>query len=70
MADRWQQGSPLGVVRASRLRSIVFHAQGWEDFTYWATADKKMLRRLLKLIEEAGWKRSNHDRTSAPHRLR
>ena len=39
-------------------RNIVFHPQGWEDFIYWATADKKMLRRLLRLIEEAGRTRS------------
>jgi toxin YoeB len=35
------------------VRNIVFHPQGWEDFTYWAEADKKMLRRILRLIEEA-----------------
>ena len=27
------------------MRNIVFHPRGWEDFTYWAAADKKMLRR-------------------------
>ena len=35
------------------MRNIVFHAQSCEDFTYWAAADKKMSRRLLRLIEEA-----------------
>ena len=35
------------------MRTIVFHPRAWEDFTYWVTADKKMLRRLLRLIEEA-----------------
>ena len=35
------------------MRRIVFHPKGWEDFTYWAAADKKMLRRLLRLVEEA-----------------
>jgi toxin YoeB len=35
------------------VRNIVFHNQGWEDFTYWAQTDKKMLRRLLRLIEES-----------------
>jgi len=35
------------------VRTIVFHPRAWEDFTYWVTADKKMLRRLLRLIEEA-----------------
>jgi toxin YoeB len=41
------------VKRARQVRKIVFHTQGWEDFTYWATADRKMLRRLVWLIEEA-----------------
>lgn len=31
----------------------MFHPQGWEDFNYWALTDKKMLRRLIRLIEEA-----------------
>ena len=44
------------------MRNIVFHAQGWEDFTYWATADKKMFRRLLRLIEEA---RRTHSKVPA-----
>jgi toxin YoeB len=35
------------------LRNLVFHPQGWEDLTHWATADKKVLRRLFRLIEEA-----------------
>jgi len=35
------------------LRKIVFDPHGWEDFTCWASADKKMLRRVLRLSEEA-----------------
>jgi toxin YoeB len=35
------------------VRTVVFHPQGWQDFTYWAEADKKMPRRILRLIEEA-----------------
>ncbi len=35
------------------MRNLVFHPQGWEDFIHWAAADKKMLRRLVRLIEEA-----------------
>jgi toxin YoeB len=50
------------------LRNIVFHPQGWEDFTYWATADKKMLRRLLRLIEEA--RRTPFEGTGKPEPLR
>jgi toxin YoeB len=34
------------------VRNVVFHHQGWEDFTYWVAADKKMLRRLLRLIKK------------------
>ncbi|MEU6280092.1 Txe/YoeB family addiction module toxin [Streptomyces sp. NPDC047028] len=34
------------------MRDIRFDSQGWEDFSYWAVADKKLLRRLLRLIEE------------------
>jgi toxin YoeB len=35
------------------LRKIVFDPLGWEDFTDWVPADKKMLRRVLRLINEA-----------------
>ena len=50
------------------MRNVVFHPQGWEDFTYWATADKKMLRRVLRLIEEA--RRSPFEGTGKPEPLR
>lgn len=50
------------------MRNIVFHAQGWEDFTYWAQADKKILRRLLRLIEEA--RRTPFEGTGKPESLR
>jgi toxin YoeB len=50
------------------LRNIVFHPQGWEDFTYRATADKKMLRRLLRLIEEC--RRTSFDGMGKPKPLR
>ena len=50
------------------MRNIVFHAQGWEDFTYWATADKKMLRRVLRLIEEA--RRTPFEGAGKPEALR
>lgn len=35
------------------MRDIVFHPQGWDDFNHWALADRKMLSRLIRLIEEA-----------------
>jgi toxin YoeB len=50
------------------LRKIVFHPQGWEDFTYWALAEKKMLARLLRLIEEA--RRTPFEGTGKPEPLR
>lgn len=50
------------------MRSVVFHSQGWEDLTYWATADKKMLRRLLRLTGEA--RRTPFEGTGKPEPLR
>jgi len=35
------------------VRDVVFHNRAWDDLSYWAAADKKMLRRLLRLIEQA-----------------
>jgi toxin YoeB len=50
------------------VRSIVFHPRGWEDFTYWAQADMKMLRRLLRLIEET--RRTPFEGAGKPEALR
>jgi len=50
------------------LRNIVFHPRGWEDLTYWAQADMKMLRRLLRLIEETG--RTPFEGAGKPEALR
>ncbi|HEY5397293.1 MAG TPA: Txe/YoeB family addiction module toxin [Trebonia sp.] len=50
------------------MRNIVFHAQGWEDFTHWAQADKKMLRRLLRLMEET--RRTPFEGVGKPEALR
>ena len=50
------------------MRDNVFHAQAWEDFTYWARADKKMLRRLLRLIEETS--RTPFEGVGKPEALR
>jgi toxin YoeB len=50
------------------LRNIVFHPQGWEDFDHWALTDKKMLRRLIRLIEEA--RRSPFEGVGKPEPLR
>ena len=29
-----------------------FHEQGWEDYEYWQTQDKKTLRKINKLIRD------------------
>jgi toxin YoeB len=50
------------------LRKVVFDPYGWEDFTYWASAGKKMLRRVLRLIEEA--KRTPFEGAGKPEPLR
>lgn len=34
------------------MRSLRFHAQGWEDFTYWALNDRATTKRIGRLIEE------------------
>jgi toxin YoeB len=31
---------------------IVFADQGWEDFSYWVIHDRKMVKRILRLIKE------------------
>ena len=68
-ASRYIATSSDGASSAARaLRRIVFHGWGWEDFTYWAGADKKMLRRLLRLIEEA--RRTPFDGAGKPEPLR
>jgi toxin YoeB len=34
------------------VRQLVFHARGWEDFTYWTQNDRKLAKRLIRLIDE------------------
>jgi len=34
------------------VRQLVFHAQGWEDLTYWAQNDRSTTKRLLRLITD------------------
>lgn len=35
------------------MRQLVFHAQGREDFSYWALNDRAITKRVLRLISEA-----------------
>lgn len=31
---------------------LVFNDQGWDDYVYWFTADRAMVRRINRLIED------------------
>ncbi|MFJ3721920.1 Txe/YoeB family addiction module toxin [Streptomyces sp. NPDC090045] len=31
---------------------VVFSSRAWEQYTYWATADPKLLKRINRLIKE------------------
>lgn len=33
-------------------RQLAFDANGWEDYTYWQTQDRKTLKRINLLLEE------------------
>lgn len=35
------------------MLAVEFSPKAWEDFAYWQTQDKKTLKRILKLIEDA-----------------
>ena len=32
---------------------VVFTPHGWDDYTYWQTADRTMIKRINRLIEDA-----------------
>ena len=34
------------------MRSIHFDSDGWDDFQYWLATDRKMARRIVRLINE------------------
>jgi len=31
---------------------VIFSDRGWEDFTYWISHDKKLSKRIIRLIKE------------------
>ena len=35
------------------MRRLVFDPGGWEDYTYWQTADRATLKRINRLIDAA-----------------
>ena len=34
------------------MRTVAFHAQGWEEFTSWSKDDPKVFERITRLISE------------------
>ena len=50
------------------MKRIVFSGNAWEDYTYWAEQDKKMLRKINKLIKEI--QRSPFEGTGKPEPLK
>ncbi len=34
------------------MLKIVFADQGWDDFTYWVNHDRKIAKRIIRLIKE------------------
>jgi toxin YoeB len=47
---------------------ITFHKHAWEDYLYWQQTDKKMLKKINKLIEEIS--RSPFHGTGKPEPLK
>ena len=47
---------------------IIFSSQSWEDYLYWQTADRRMLKRINSLIKEIG--RDHFTGTGKPEPLK
>ena len=47
---------------------ISFHQQGWEDYEYWQSEDKKTLKKINKLIKDI--KRSPYKGIGSPELLK
>ena len=47
---------------------LIFHEQAWDDYLYWQSQDRKMLKRLNGLIKECT--RTPFDGTGKPEPLR
>lgn len=35
------------------MRSVKFSPEAWEDYQYWQTTDKRIVRRILELIKDS-----------------
>ncbi len=47
---------------------LVFAEQGWEDICYWLTTDRKVAKRLIRLIDEC--RRNPFDGIGKPEALK
>jgi len=47
---------------------VDFHEQGWEDYLYWQTQDKKTIKKINDLIKDI--KRNGHDGIGRPEPLK
>ena len=50
------------------MGNISFSEQGWEDFIYWQTQDKKTMKRILLLIKDI--QRDYYDGIGKPEPLK
>ncbi|MFW6721112.1 Txe/YoeB family addiction module toxin [Streptomyces sp. MAR4 CNY-716] len=50
------------------MRELTFRSQGWEDVLHWAFPDKKLFKRLVRLIEDT--RRDPFDGIGKPEPLR
>lgn len=47
---------------------LIFHEQAWEDYRYWQEQDRKVLKRINRLIEEC--RRTPFDGVGNPEPLK
>jgi toxin YoeB len=48
--------------------NLIFSPQAWEDYLYWQSTDKKMLRRIHELLKEVA--RTPFEGTGKPEALK
>ncbi|MCL2030627.1 MAG: Txe/YoeB family addiction module toxin [Oscillospiraceae bacterium] len=49
-------------------RALAFKAKGWEDYLYWQTSDRKMLKKINRLIADID--RNGHEGIGKPEPLK
>lgn len=50
------------------MSDLQFSEQGWEDFNYWLTQDKKTLKKIVKILEDI--KRNKYEGIGKPEALK